>query len=127
MLTAPERSSHCKCSIQMKYLVLGRCGPMGEHLAGSQREAGNVEFVGERAGKGTHSLNNNSLFPGCCSSTGGQEARQNSLAVFLQGIRTSSLKMGLICFFYAEKMTFDTDGTIWKKHPEGSPLFSSFP
>lgn len=47
---------------------------MGEHLAGSQTEAGNMEFVGEKAGKSTHSLNNKSLFPGCCSSTGRQEA-----------------------------------------------------
>lgn len=47
---------------------------MGEHLAGSQTEAGNMEFGAERAGKSTHSHSNNSLFPGCCSSTGGQEA-----------------------------------------------------
>lgn len=46
MLTAPERkSSHCKCGIQMKYLVLGGCGPMGEHLAG------NMEFVVKELGK----------------------------------------------------------------------------
>lgn len=75
MLTTPERrSSHCKCSIPMNYLVLGSCGPMGEHLVDPQTEAGNMEFVGERAGKSTHSLNNNCLFPGCCSSTGRQEA-----------------------------------------------------
>lgn len=127
MLTAPERSSHCKCSIQMKYLVLRGHGPMGEHLAGSQTEAGNMEFVGERDGKGTHSLNNNSLFPGCCSSTGRQEALAEQPCCGFARIRTSSLKMGLICCFYGEKITFDTDRTIQKKHSEESPLFSFFP
>lgn len=100
---------------------------MGEHLADPQTEAGNMEFVGERTGKSTHSLNNNSLFPACCRSAGKQEALAEQHCCVFEGIKTNSLKMGVICFFHAEKMAFDTDRTIWKKHSEENPLLPSLP
>lgn len=68
-----------------------------------------------------------SLLQDAAAALVGRKLLQNSIAVFLQGIKTGSLKTGLIsCFLHAEKMTFHTDGTIGKKCSEGNPLLPSF-
>lgn len=105
----------------------GRVGPMGEHLAGSQKLGISNLWVKELE-KALSALTIIPCFQDAAAAlVGRKQLLQNILAAFLQGIRTSSLKMGLICFFHAEKMTFDTDRTIWKKHSERNPLLPSFP